>query len=230
MNDASPFLHFQIKSSYLLLICSILQGAVVYTSKIALAKVVHMNPDIELVNRCLAGNSQAQQQFYKRFAPNMLGVCYRYAQNVHEAEDVLQEGFIRAFRYLKDFRGEGSLEGWLRRIMVTTALNYLKSQKKFRAEFEITIAREESAEELDALGRMENAELMALIQQLSPGYRAVLNLYAIEGYSHKEIGEMLGIGESTSRSQYARAKQWLLKKLTQMHSIGSENKRTGSGK
>ena len=189
-----------------------------------------MNPDLELVNCCLSGNSQAQQQLYDRFAPHMLGVCYRYVQNVHEAEDVLQEGFIRVFRYLKDFRGDGSLEGWLRRIMVTTALNYIKSQKNFRAEFEITIAKEESAEELDALERMENAELMALIQQLSPGYRAVLNLYAIEGYSHKEIGEMLDIGESTSRSQYARAKQWLFKKLTHMQSIGSANGRTGSGK
>lgn len=189
-----------------------------------------MHPDLELVNRCLAGDSQAQKQLYDRFAPHMLGVCYRYVQNSHEAEDVLQEGFIRAFRYLKDFRGDGSLEGWLRRIMVTTALNYIKSQKNFRAEFEITIARQETVAEMDALERMENAELMELIQQLSPGYRAVLNLYAIEGYSHKEIGELLDIGESTSRSQFARAKQWLLKKLTHLHSIGSGNERTGSGK
>lgn len=189
-----------------------------------------MSPDLELVNHCLAGDSQAQKQLYDRFSPRMLGVCYRYVQNEHEAEDVLQEGFIRAFRYLKDFRGDGSLEGWLRRIMVTTALNYIKSQKNFRAEFEITIAREETASELDALERIENEELMNLIQQLSPGYRAVLNLYAIEGYSHKEIGDMLGIEESTSRSQFARAKQWLLKRLNHLHSIGSDNERTGSGK
>ena len=189
-----------------------------------------MNPDLELVSLCLAGDSQAQKQLYDRFAPRMLGVCYRYVQNAHEAEDVLQEGFIRAFRYLKDFRGDGSLEGWMRRIMVTTALNFIKSQKNFRAEFEITIAREETASELDALERMQNEELMNLIQQLSPGYRAVLNLYAIEGYSHKEIGDMLGIGESTSRSQFSRAKQWLLKKLNHLHSIGSGNERTGSGK
>lgn len=189
-----------------------------------------MTPDLELVNHCLKGDSLAQQQLYDRFAPQMLGVCYRYVQNSHEAEDVLQEGFIRAFRYLKDFRGDGSLEGWLRRIMVTTALNHIKSQKNFRAEFEITVAREETAAELDALERMENAELMQLIQQLSPGYRAVLNLYAIEGYSHKEIGKLLNIEESTSRSQFARAKQWLLKRLTQLHSIGSGNERTGIGK
>lgn len=189
-----------------------------------------MHPDMELVNHCLAGDSQAQKKLYDRFAPTMLGVCYRYVQNRHEAEDVLQDGFIRVFRYLKDFRGDGPLEGWLRRIMVTTALNYIKSQKNFRAEFEITIAREVSAVELDALEQIENAELMNVIQQLSPGYRAVLNLYAIEGYSHKEIGEMLDIGESTSRSQFARAKQWLLKKLTHLHSIGTGNERTGSGK
>ncbi|MBK9732101.1 MAG: sigma-70 family RNA polymerase sigma factor [Chitinophagaceae bacterium] len=189
-----------------------------------------MHADLELVNHCLSGDSLAQKELYDRFAPQMLGVCYRYVQNSHEAEDVLQDGFIRAFRYLKDFRGDGSLEGWLRRIMVTTALNYIKSQKNFRAEFEITMAREESVAELDALERLENTELMNLIQQLSPGYRAVLNLYAIEGYSHKEIGALLDIGESTSRSQFARAKHWLLKKLTHLHSIGSENERTGSGK
>lgn len=189
-----------------------------------------MIPDLELVNECLKGSSRAQQQLYDRFAPQMLGLCYRYVQNRHEAEDVLQEGFCRAFRYLKDFRGEGSLEGWLRRIMVTTSLNHLKRQKNFRAEYEIDMAAEENAEAPDALDRMENAELVELIGQLSPGFRAVLNLYAIEGYSHKEIGMMLNIGESTSRSQYARAKQWLLHKLTQLNSIGTVNERTGSGK
>jgi RNA polymerase sigma-70 factor (ECF subfamily) len=189
-----------------------------------------MNPDIELVRSCLAGDQRAQKQLYDRFAPCLLGVCYRYVQNSHEAEDVLQEGFIRAFRYLKDFRGDGSLEGWLRRIIVTTALNFIKKQKNFRTEFEITAARDAKHEELDALEKLDNKEVMDLIQQLSPGYRAVLNLFAIEGYSHKEIGEMLNIGESTSRSQFVRAKQLLLKKINQSHSIGLNNERTGSGK
>lgn len=189
-----------------------------------------MNPDLELVKLCLQGDSRAQKNLYDRFAPRMLGVCYRYVQNIHEAEDVLQEGFIRTFCYLKDFRGEGSLEGWIRKIVVTTALNYLKSQKNFRVEFEITTAREESLHELDALEKLENQEVMELIRQLSPGYRTVLNLFAIEGYSHKEIGIMLGINESTSRSQFVRARQLLLKKITQLHSIGLRNEKTGSDK
>ena len=160
----------------------------------------------------------------------MLGVCYRYTGNRYEAEDLLQEGFIRAFHHLKDFRGDGSLEGWLRRIMVTTALNFLKREKQLREQRELNDATEETDEAVDILKQLESAEVMKLIQQLSPGYRAVLNLFAIEGFSHKEIGEMLGINESTSRSQFTRAKQ-MLKRLIQAHfSFGVNHERIQSGK
>lgn len=182
------------------------------------------------MQRCLKGDAQAQKQFYDRFAKRMLGVCYRYVQNVQEAEDVLQDGFIRSFRYMKDFRSEGSLEGWLRRIMITTALNFLKSQKHFREEVEVDVVAEQSGEEVNALQRMETKELMELIQQLSPGYRAVLNLFAIEGYSHKEIGDLLGIGESTSRSQYTRAKQLMQKKIEEHFEFGIQHERRTHGK
>src|SRR4030095_8802434 len=111
-----------------------------------------MNPDIELVQACVRGEALAQKQLYERFAPKMLGVCYRYVQNIYEAEDVMQDGFIRVFRYLKDYRAEGILEGWIRRIFVTTALNYLKGQKNFRSELEITAAVSEYYE-TDALGK-----------------------------------------------------------------------------
>ena len=178
------------------------------------------------MQRCLKGDAQAQKQFYDRFAKRMLGVCYRYVQNVQEAEDILQDGYIRAFRYMKDFRNEGSLEGWLRRIMVTTALNFLKSQKNFRQETELNEAFDQPGEITDALQRIENVEVMQLIQQLSPGYRAVLNLFAIEGYSHKEIGDLLNITESTSRSQYTRAKQLLQKKITEHFSFGITHERS----
>jgi RNA polymerase sigma-70 factor (ECF subfamily) len=176
-----------------------------------------MPSDSELVSRCLKGDSLAQKQFYDRFARQMLGVCFRYVQNLQEAEDVLQEGFIRAFRYMKDFRNEGSLEGWLRRIMITTALNFIKKEIHVRNEEDVSMAYNESSDQTDALQRMENNEIMDLIRQLSSGYRTVLNLFAIEGFSHKEIGELLGIEESTSRSQYARARQ-LLKKKIETHS------------
>lgn len=159
----------------------------------------------------------------------MLGVCYRYAGNIHEAEDILQEGFIRAFERLKDFRGDGSLEGWIRRIMVTTALNFLKRERHVREQLEMDAADDEVSS-TDLLNQLQSAELMAIIQQLSPGYRAVLNLYAIEGYSHREIGEMLGISESTSRSQYTRARQLLQKMIGQHYSYGLKHERVESGK
>ena len=182
------------------------------------------------MQRCLKSDAQAQKQFYDRFAKRMLGVCYRYVQNTPEAEDILQEGYIRAFRYLKDFRSEGSLEGWLRRIMVTTSINFLKSQKNFRTEIELDAASGQPGEANQILQRMENQEVMKLIQQLSPGYRTVLNLFAIEGYSHREIGDLLGIGESTSRSQYTRAKQLLQKKIEDHFSFGIHHGRSEQGK
>ena len=186
-----------------------------------------MLSEMELVKACIDGNSLAQKQFYDNFASKMMGVCYRYTQNVHEAEDVMQEGFIRAFRYMKDFRGDGSLEGWVRRIMVTTALNFLKSQKKFRQELEVNNANEKETRAVDLMDQMENEEVMKLVQSLPTGYRTVLNMFVIEGYSHKEIGDMLNIGESTSRSQFTRAKQLLVKKLNenQLISIGHERAR-----
>jgi len=160
----------------------------------------------------------------------MLGVCYRYAGSRSEAEDWLQEGFIRAFQFLKSFRSEGSLEGWLRRIMVTTALNFLRRERYFRTEIDLEGAAEELSGNTEALEQMETEEVMKLIQRLSPGYRIVLNLFAIEGYSHKEIGDMLGIGESTSRSQFTRARQLLKKMIEEHFSYGIDHERTGTRK
>lgn len=179
-----------------------------------------MTSDSELVSSCLKGNPLAQKQFFDRFARQMLGVCYRYVQNINEAEDVLQDGFVKAFKYMKNFRNEGSLEGWLRRIMVTTALNHLKKERHIRVEQEITSSINELSSDTDALQRMENEEVIKMIQGLSTGYRTILNLYAIEGYSHKEIGEMLNISESTSRSQYTRAKQLLKQRIGDFFSYG----------
>ena len=126
--------------------------------------------------------------------------------------------------------GTMAVEGWLRRIMVTTALNFLKSQKHFREEQDVDAVADKAGEEVSVLQRMETAELMQLIQQLSPGYRAVLNLFAVEGYSHKEIGDLLGIGESTSRSQYTRARQLLQKKIEQHFEPGIHHERRTQGK
>ena len=182
------------------------------------------------MQHCLKNDATAQKQFYDRFARRMLGVCYRYAQNKQEAEDILQDGFIRAFRYLNAWRNEGSLEGWLRKIMVTTALNFLKSQKNFRTEKAIETAHELPGEITGIMQRLENEEVMQMIQKLSPGYRTVLNLFAIEGYSHHEIGAMLDISESTSRSQYTRARQLLKIMIEEHFEFGLHHGRTEKGK
>jgi len=161
-----------------------------------------------LVKECLQHNAKAQKVFYERFSPRMLGVCYRYARNLADAEDILQEGFIKVFSHLEQYRQDGPLEGWMRRIMVNTALNYLKKNKLFQSHTELDQAIQLSSP-LHSDQHMVKKDVVEVIRSLPFGYRTIVNLYAIEGYSHKEIGEILGIAESTSRSQYARAKSIL---------------------
>ena len=158
---------------------------------------------------CLANNAASQEALYSRFSPRMLGVCYRFSKSREDAEDMLQEGFIKVFSQIHQYRSEGALEGWIRRIVVHTCINVLKKNKKFSDSVDITFAggigiREESIPSI-----MQAKEVVECIRLLPIGYRTVLNLYAIEGYSHKEIGNMLDIEESTSRSQYTRAKAML---------------------
>ena len=158
---------------------------------------------------CLANNAASQEALYNRFSPRMLGVCYRFSKSREDAEDMLQEGFIKVFSQIHQYRSEGALEGWIRRIVVHTCINVLKKNKKFSDSVDITFAggigiREESIPSI-----MQAKEVVECIRLLPIGYRTVLNLYAIEGYSHKEIGNMLDIEESTSRSQYTRAKAML---------------------
>lgn len=174
-----------------------------------------MHNEKELIDQCLQGVPKAQEALYRHFAPRMYGVCIRYARNTLEADDILQEGFIKVFHYLKDYRHQGSLEGWIRRIVVNTAINYYRSKIHEWEEVSIDKAGNTpsvQASEIDNLGR---EELLALIRQLPEGYRLVFNLYVIEGYSHQEIGQLLGITESTSKSQLSRARASLQEKITQ---------------
>lgn len=140
----------------------------------------------------------------------MMGVCYRYARNRADAEDILQEGFVKVFTRLDQFRGDGSLEGWIRRIMVTTAINFLNRNKVLMQTMRLEEAVSEMPEGQTAEDALPSGGWMETLQRLPVGYKTIVNLYAIEGYSHKEIAAMLGIAESTSRSQYARAKGLLL--------------------
>lgn len=157
----------------------------------------------------IKNNASAQEAFYNRFSPKMLGVCYRFAKNREDAEDMLQEGFIKIFTQLHQYRNEGALEGWIRRIIVHTCINILKKNKKFSESVDIIHANSIYVREDMIPSIMQAKQVVECIRMLPMGYKTVLNLYAIEGYSHKEIAGMLEIEESTSRSQYTRAKAML---------------------
>ena len=158
---------------------------------------------------CLRNNAAAQEALYNRFSPRMLGVCYRFAKNREDAEDMLQEGFIKVFTQMHQYRNEGALEGWIRRIVVHTCINVLKKNKKFSDSVDIIHANSLHVKEDMIPSIMQAKQVVECIRILPMGYRTVLNLYAIEGFSHKEIANLLDIEESTSRSQYTRAKAML---------------------
>ncbi len=159
-----------------------------------------------ILSGCLQNDPVAQRELYNRYSPKMLPVCYRFAQNREDAEDMLQEGFIKVFTQIHTFQNKGAFEGWIRRIMVYNCINFLKKFKKFSDNVDIMFADYVSVKEPSVTSLMQVKQVNECIRSLPLGYRTVLNLYAIEGYSHKEIAEMLEIEESTSRSQYARAK------------------------
>jgi RNA polymerase sigma factor (sigma-70 family) len=165
-----------------------------------------------LVKACLKGNRESQQQLYEQYAPKMLGVCYRYAHTREEAEDFLQEAFITVFRKLGQFRNEGSLEGWIRRIVINTSLNGIKARYPVTEPLE-DLSPESFTDQVVAPQTGSEQDLISIVRTLPDGYRTVFNLYAVEGYSHEEIGKLLGIKATSSRSQYARARELLMKKL-----------------
>src|SRR4030095_16878950 len=162
-----------------------------------------------ILQGCLHNQPVAQRELYNRFSPKMRSVCYRFAHNREDAEDMLQEGFIKVFSQIHTFQNKGAFEGWIRRIIVHTCINHLKKNKRFNESVDIVhangiLVREESVPSI-----VQAKQIVECIRLLPIGYRTVLNLYAIEGYSHREIGMMLDIEESTSRSQYTRAKAML---------------------
>jgi RNA polymerase sigma factor (sigma-70 family) len=172
----------------------------------------------KLVKECLRERLSAQRQLYELFAGQMLGVCYRYTKSLQDAEDVLQEGFIKVFRSLHQYNGDGELGAWIRRIMVTTAINYLKKHARYQRELVFTDEPLHAVSTDDPEMLLDAKDLAALIRQLPPGYQTIFNLHAVEGYTHVQIGTILGIKEGTSRSQYARARallvSWLQKNDT----------------
>jgi RNA polymerase sigma factor (sigma-70 family) len=159
----------------------------------------------ELIKSCLSGNSKSQRMLYDKYVKVMFGVCLRYAQTHEEAKDILQEGFIKVFLKMHQFGFIGSFEGWMKRIFINTALLHYRDQKKHMYHADVDTASHTEHQDY-TLERMSSNEILDAMQQLAPGYRNILNLYVIEGYSHADIGEMLGISEGTSKSQLSRAR------------------------
>ena len=161
--------------------------------------------DENLIKRCIQGESKAQKQLYDYFSRVLYGICLRYSQNPDDAKDILQEGFIKIFSKISQYSGKGSFEGWIKRVMVNTALEFYRSNKVHTGQSDVYEQVEISFSSF-SLERISQKELLIAMNNLALGYKTVLNLYAIEGYSHAEIAEMMGISEGTSKSQLSRAR------------------------
>jgi RNA polymerase sigma factor (sigma-70 family) len=177
--------------------------------------------ELDIIRDCIDGKRLAQKCLYDHFASKMLGVCMRYAKDRAEAEDMLQEGFIKVFQNISKFKHEGSFEGWVRRIMIFTAINWFKHRsRKFQEDLD-TEGYDAPFED-DIVSKIAAKEIVALVQQMPEGYRMIFNLYAVEGYTHKEIAQLMGIAEGTSKSQYSRAKQYMQASLAKHYQILNE--------
>jgi RNA polymerase sigma factor (sigma-70 family) len=175
--------------------------------------------DKDLITRCLKKDRVAEQQLYRRYAPKMFGVCLRYSGNEMDAEEILQNGFILLFSRLHQYRFECPLDGWVRPIFVNAAINFFKKQLKFSQNVNLENIGEDATFYEDALSIITTKELLAMIQRLPVGYRAVFNMHVIEGYGHKEIADLLGISEGTSKSQLHHAKMSMRRMLGKMEKL-----------
>ena len=179
-----------------------------------------MDKEDKLIQGCLAGKRKAQNELYSRFAPRFFGICLRYSSDRFEAQDMLQEGFIKIFSSLASFEGKGSFEGWMKRIIVNHALNLIRSRSKQQilSDYsELENIPEDISEVDESVPTPDTDTMLRMIQELPEGYRMVFNLYVFEDYSHKEIAETAGISENTSKTQLMRARQLLRKKLSELH-------------
>jgi len=171
--------------------------------------------DSELIEGCRAGKREAQHRLYRTFSPRMYGVSLRYMKNKQDAEDVLQDAFIKVFTNIHKFKEAGSFEGWIRRIVVNTAITKLKNEKKMRFSVEIEKAEREMIEEDKDVFSVEKTvsttQILELLQTLPKGYQTVFNLFLFERYSHKQIANLLGISENTSKTQLFKAKKQMRK-------------------
>lgn len=185
--------------------------------------------ETDLVKACKRQDARAQRMLYDKYSPSMLGLCRRYVRGELEAEDVMINGFMKVFSKIESFEDKGSFEGWMKRIMINEALGYIRRNKAMYLETDIEAADKEP--DYDKLSTaMEAKDLLKMISELPSGYRTIFNLHAIEGYSHREIAELLGINENTSKSQLSRARMHLQKKLLATEQILENQKFNNDGK
>lgn len=180
----------------------------------------------KLVKDCLRNQIAAQKQLYELFAEQMLGVCYRYTKSMNDAQEVLQTGFIKVFTHLHQYKQDGELGAWIRKIMVNTAINYLKRKPRYQLDLSFEDNSLHPVSDDNPEIKIHEKDLLNLIRQLPAGYQTIFNLFAIEGYTHVEIAKILGIKEGTSRSQYARARALLISWL-EKHSITNKKDHYG---
>jgi RNA polymerase sigma factor (sigma-70 family) len=179
-------------------------------------------PESDLIRGCLDKDRKMQEVLYHRFSSKMYAVCLRYCKDADDAQDLLQDGFVKIFKNLDKYRGDGSFEGWIRRIFVNTSIEHFRKSIKYNTvgDSSDVVIEDPNWNALDNLGEKD---IIKIIQELSPGYRQVFNMYVIEGYSHKDIGDILGISEGTSKSQLARAKAILKKTVEEKLNENSTN-------
>ncbi|MCP9201491.1 RNA polymerase sigma factor [Gramella sp. GC03-9] len=184
-----------------------------------MVKVIQLfKNETSLIKRAAAGKRDAQQKLYELHSPKMLSVCRQYIKDIHHAEEVMLNGFFKVFKHLKDYRNEGSFEGWVRRIMIRESISFLRQYKKLEFQEDLGYENKELFNNINS--EMEVAEIQKLIDALPEGYRAVFVLYAVEGYKHSEIAKMLDISEGTSKSQLFKARKMLQERMSELNETG----------
>jgi len=173
----------------------------------------------QLVTDCIKGKREAHQQLYQHYAAAMMGICYRYTKSIEDAEDVLQEGFIKVFTKLKQYKNEGELGGWIRKIMVNTAITYLNKHSRYRKEMQVDDMHLHPVSDDNPEIKLDTKDLVEIIRQLPAGYQTVFNLVAIEGFGYAEVAKMAGLNINTVRSRYSRARAQLITLIKKIDAI-----------
>ena len=175
-------------------------------------------PELDLIKECISGDGKAQKRLYDQYSKIMFGICLRYSNSYDDAKDILQDAFIKVFTKIGQFNSSGSFEGWMKRIFVNTALEHYRTNKNHMNQSDVEFANDNPHYDY-TIEKISQKEILAILNKMSPGYRNVLNLFIIEGYSHAEIAEMMGISEGTSKSQLSRARVILQQEILKRQKI-----------